>query len=291
MNIKPRRSVLYLPASNARAIAKSRSLDVDAIILDLEDSVAPEVKVEARAQAVAAVQEGGFGHRDVVIRVNGLDTPWGLDDLKLAATAGAHAILLPKVSSCDDIAKVRSLIGDNTDVWAMVETAKAIVDLPTIVATAIRDRLTTLVAGTNDLSKELHTIPGKDRAPLLAALSQIVLCARLHGLVALDGVINELEDLDAIESECRQGLAWGFDGKTLIHPGQIDIANRVFAPGRDEVEWARKISTAFDLPENRGKGALRIDGRMVEELHAQEARRTLAYAEALEARSVTQADA
>jgi len=281
MTIRPRRSVLYMPASNSRAIEKARTLDADVIILDLEDAVAPDKKDEARAQAAQAVSEGGFGHREVVIRINGLDTPWGEQDLAVAAGSGVDAVLLPKVSSPATLVAARSILGETGgDLWAMIETTQAIVDLAAIVGAAATTRLTTLVAGTNDLAKEMRCRPGEDRAPLLGILTQIVLHARLAGLNALDGVCNTLTDEAVVQRECEQGLRWGFDGKTLIHPSQIAVANAVFTPNADEIAWARAIAAAFDLAENAGKGALKIDGKMVELLHLEEATRTLAIAEA-----------
>lgn len=281
MTIRPRRSVLYMPASNSRAIEKARTLDADVIILDLEDAVAPDKKDEARAQAAQAVSEGGFGHREVVIRINGLDTPWGEQDLVVAAGSGVDAVLLPKVSSPATLVAARSILGETGgDLWAMIETTQAIVDLAAIVGAAATTRLTTLVAGTNDLAKEMRCRPGEDRAPLLGILTQIVLHARLAGLNALDGVCNTLTDEAVVQRECEQGLRWGFDGKTLIHPSQIAVANAVFTPNADEIAWARAIAAAFDLAENAGKGALKVDGKMVELLHLEEATRTLAIAEA-----------
>jgi len=281
MTIRPRRSVLYMPASNSRAIEKARTLDADVIILDLEDAVAPDKKDEARAQAAQAVSEGGFGHREVVIRINGLDTPWGEQDLAVAAGSGVDAVLLPKVSSPATLVAARSILGETGgDLWAMIETTQAIVDLAAIVGAAATTRLTTLVAGTNDLAKEMRCRPGEDRAPLLGILAQIVLHARLAGLNALDGVCNTLTDEAVVQRECEQGLRWGFDGKTLIHPSQIAVANAVFTPNADEIARARAIAAAFDLAENAGKGALKVDGKMVELLHLEEATRTLAIAEA-----------
>jgi citrate lyase subunit beta/citryl-CoA lyase len=281
MTIRPRRSVLYMPASNSRAIEKARTLDADVIILDLEDAVAPDKKDEARAQAAQAVSEGGFGHREVVIRINGLDTPWGEQDLAVAAGSGVDAVLLPKVSSPATLVAARSILGETGgDLWAMIETTQAIVDLAAIVGAAATTRLTTLVAGTNDLAKEMRCRPGEDRAPLLGILALIVLHARLAGLNALDGVCNTLTDEAVVQRECEQGLRWGFDGKTLIHPSQIAVANAVFTPSADEIAWARAIAAAFDLAENAGKGALKVDGKMVELLHLEEATRTLAIAEA-----------
>lgn len=283
--IRPRRSALYMPASNARAIEKARTLDVDVVILDLEDAVAPDLKVEARKQAVQAAASGGFAHRELVIRINGFDTPWGADDLAAVARAGMDAVLLPKVSEPATLVRARAALpGDACALWAMIETTRAMFDLRSIVDAAPATGLTTLVAGTNDLAKELRCRPDPDRAPLLDILGRIVLAARYAGLDALDGVCNALDDAEMLRAECRQGLRWGFDGKTLIHPAQIEIANQVFTPSAEEVAWAGEVTAAFDLPENAGKGALRVAGKMVELLHRDEARRTLAIATACGAR-------
>ncbi len=281
MTIRPRRSALYMPASNARAIEKARDLACDVVILDLEDAVAPEQKTAAREQAVAA---GGFGHREWVIRANGLDTEWGADDLAAMGAARPDAVLLPKVSDPATLRAARDAIGDGPALWAMIETAQAIVDLRSIGEAAAETGLAAFVVGPNDLAKELRLRPGADRAPLLPILSQIVTVARAYGIVPLDGVMNAFDDEAAVEAECRQGLAFGFDGKTLIHPRQIEPANRVFAPSAEEVEWARTIVTAFDAPENAGRGAIKIEGKMVELLHREDARRTIALAEAIAGR-------
>ena len=271
--IRPRRSALFMPASNARAIEKARALECDVVILDLEDAVAPEMKVAAREQAVAA---GGFGHREFVIRANAAETEWGADDLAAIAGAAPDAVLLPKVSDAATLIAARAALGPGPALWAMIETARALVDLTAIATTAHTTGLTALVAGTNDLAKELRLRPGADRAPLLPHLAQIVLVARMAGLAVLDGVTNVLDDESAIEAECRQGLAWGFDGKTLIHPAQIAPANRVFTPAESEVAWAREIVAAFAEADHTGKGAIRVSGKMVERLHLEEAERTLA---------------
>lgn len=271
---RPRRSALFLPASNPRAIARARTLPCDVVILDLEDAVAPEAKAAARAAAVAAV--GSFGTRELVIRVNGLGTPWGEDDLAaIAAAAPPDAVLLPKVNLPAELATARGVLGDGPPLWAMIETCRAVLDLAALVDGGGPYRLAALVAGTNDLASELRCTPGDDRAPLLPALGQVVLAARAHGLVALDGVCNRLDDDAAIGRECAQGAAWGFDGKTLIHPNQIAAANAAFTPGAAAVAWARAVIAAFADP---AAGALRIDGQMVERLHLAEARRIVAVA-------------
>ena len=267
---RPRRSALFMPASNMRAIDKARGLPCDVVILDLEDAVAPEAKSEARAAAVAAIGQGGFGGRELVVRVNGIDTPWWADDLAALAGAGVDAVLLPKVSGPEVIAEARGRV--DLPVWAMIETCRAMLNLRAIVEGAPR----VLVAGTNDLAKEMRCRPGADRAPLLPLLAQIVVAARAGGLVALDGVSNVIDDPAAVEAECRQGLAFGFDGKSLIHPSQIAPANAVFTPDAGEVAWAEAVVAAFALPEHRDRGAIRVEGRMVERLHLEEARRVLA---------------
>ncbi|WP_028967554.1 HpcH/HpaI aldolase/citrate lyase family protein [Sphingomonas phyllosphaerae] len=280
--VRPRRSALFLPASNARAIEKARSLPCDVVILDLEDAIAPAQKDAARAAAVAAVRQGGFGARELVVRVNGLDTPWGAEDLAALAGAGVDAVLLPKLDDPATLADVRAALGDGPALWAMIETCEGVLRSPAIVAVAAAHGLTALVAGTNDLARELRCRVGADRAPLLPALAQIVLAARSAGLVALDGVINTLDDQAAIAAECAQGRDYGFDGKTLIHPAQIAAANAAFGPSEAEVAAARALAAAFDGRED--EGAIRIEGRMVERLHLEEARRTLALAEAVPAR-------
>jgi citrate lyase subunit beta/citryl-CoA lyase len=288
MTIRPRRSVLYMPGSNTRALEKARTLAADGVILDLEDSVAPDAKEAARHQVAEAVKAGGFGAGEVVIRVNGVDTPWHAEDLAAAAHAAPDAILVPKVSSPDTLEQVgRRLLDMGTDhktrVWAMIETPLAIFNILAIAAEA-RDsesRLAVLVMGTNDLAKDTRArlVPG--RAPMLAWLSTCVAAARIHGVDILDGVYNDLANSDGFAMECAQGVELGFDGKTLIHPNQIAPCNKAFSPSAEEVKQARRIIAAFDLPENKGKGVVGIDGRMVERLHAEMARRTVAIAEAI----------
>ena len=288
MTIRPRRSVLYMPGSNARALDKAKTLPVDGVILDLEDSVAPDAKEAARQQVVDAVKAGGFGTREVFIRVNGVDTPWHADDLSAAAHAAPDVILVPKVSSSDTLELIgrRMLdMGTNhkTRVWAMIETPLAIFNILEIAAAA-RDsetRLAGFVMGTNDLAKDTRArlVPG--RTPMLAWLSMCVAAARIHGIDILDGVYGDIGNSDGFAKECAQGVDLGFDGKTLIHPSQIEPCNTAFSPSPADVEQARKMIAAFDLPENKGKGVISIDGRMVERLHADMARRTVAIAEAI----------
>ncbi|MFC3079337.1 HpcH/HpaI aldolase/citrate lyase family protein [Phenylobacterium terrae] len=281
---RPRRSALYMPAANARAIEKARELACDVVILDLEDAVAPDAKETARAQAVEAVRAGGFGAREVVIRVNGLDTPWGRDDLAAAAAAGPDAVLAPKVSGPEDIAAYRAALGGDAELWIMIETCRALFRLDALGAAAAGAGVTAWVIGTNDLAKEMRCRLDAERTPLLGPLSLAVAAARAHGIVVLDGVFNGLEDDAGLERQCDQGAAFGFDGKTLIHPRQIEAANRAFTPAGDEVAWARTIVQAFDSPENAAKGVLRVEGRMVERLHLDEARRLIAVADAIAAR-------
>ena len=289
MAIRPRRSVLYMPGSNVRALEKAKTLPVDGVIVDLEDSVAPETKETARKQAADAVKAGGFGGREVFIRINGVDSPWHADDLSAAARAAPDVILVPKVSTPDTLELIgRRLLDMGTDrktrVWAMIETPLAIFNILSIAAEA-RDsetRLSGFVMGTNDLAKDTRArlVPG--RAPMLPWLSMCVAAARIHGIDILDGVYNDIGNADGFINECRQGVDLGFDGKTLIHPSQIEPCNTAFSPSPAEVEWARKMIEAFDLSENRGKGVVSIDGRMVERLHADMARRTVAIAQAIQ---------
>ena len=276
---RPRRSALYMPAANPRAMDKARTLPCDVVILDLEDAVAPDAKDEARALAVEAVKTGGYGRREVVIRINGLDTPWGAADLRAAAAAGPDAILVPKVSSAGQLAPYAAALPQGVRLWAMIETCAALFALDAI-AGAGRP-LETFVFGGNDLAKEMRCRPGVERAPLLGALGLIVAAARAHGLSVLDGVFNEIEDDAGLEIQCRQGVDFGFDGKTLIHPRQVEAANRAFSPEPSAVEWSRTIVGAFDSPENAAKGVLKVEGRMVERLHLEEARRLIAVAEAI----------
>ncbi len=281
---KPRRTALYLPAINARAVAKARTLPVDIVILDLEDAVAPERKEEARNAAVAAAQEGGFGDRELIIRANGLDTPWWRDDLVAAARSGADGVLVPKVGSAADIARCGELLRDalaGLSLWAMIETCAAVVALPAIAAAAEGSRLAAMVLGTNDLAKEMRAALTPDRLAFLPILTSAVVAARAHGLIVLDGVCNDFQDIDRFEAECRQGLVLGFDGKTIIHPRQVDPCNAVYSPTPDEVRWAERIITAFDAPDHAGKGVVQIDGQMVERLHLDDARRVQATAAAI----------
>lgn len=282
--IRPRRSALYLPAANVRAIEKARTLAADVVILDLEDSVAPEAKEAARALAAEAVKAGGFGPREVVIRVNGLDTPWAGADLEAAAAAGPDAILLPKLSSPEDLESCAEQVAGRARLWGMIETCQAIFRLDALGAASRAAGLDVWVMGANDLVKEMRCRPDEARTPLLPALSLAVMAARAHGLVILDGVYNDIPDLYGLARECQQGAALGFDGKSLIHPSHLETANRVFAPAEDEIAWARTIVAAYEAPENAGRGVLKVEGRMVERLHLAQAERLIAVAEAIGAR-------
>jgi citrate lyase subunit beta/citryl-CoA lyase len=284
MPIRPRRSVLYMPGSNARALEKAKSLAADALILDLEDAVAPDTKAAARDQVCAAVKAGGYGHRELVIRINALDTPWGEADLAAAASAAPDAVLVPKPGSGADIVRAAGALAragapDRTRLWAMVETPIAILNLKEIASAS--PRLGCLVMGTNDLVKETRADLSTNRRPALYWLSATVTAVRAFGLDALDGVYNNFKDATGFRAECVHGRRLGFDGKTLIHPDQVATANEVFAPPEAEVAWAKTVIAAFEAPENRGKGVITVEGRMVELLHAEMARRTVAIAEAI----------
>jgi citrate lyase subunit beta/citryl-CoA lyase len=288
MTIRPRRSLLYMPGTNARALEKAKTLPCDGIILDLEDAVAPDAKVMARGQVAATVSAGGFGAREVIVRINGLDTGWWLDDLAAMAKAHPDGLLLPKVSKADDLEQVASRLIDiaadhKIRLWAMIETPLAIINAAEIAAAArdVETRLAGFVMGTNDLAKETRAplLPG--RAAMVPWLAHGVLAARAFGIDILDGVYNALGDEDGFRRECRQARELGFDGKTLIHPNQIAPCNNAFSPSEAEITDARTIIAAFDLPENRNKGVVQIGGRMVERMHADIARRTLAIADAI----------
>jgi citrate lyase subunit beta/citryl-CoA lyase len=290
MSIRPRRSVLYMPGSNVRAIEKARTLPVDAVILDLEDSVAPDAKPAAREQVAEAVAAGGFGPREVVVRINGPDTEWWLDDVNRVAPAKPDAILVPKVSSPDYLERIADRLVDMSAdhairIWAMIETPLAVLNVREIAAAArdVETRLSAFVMGTNDLAKDTRTRITPGRAPMLPWLMACVAAARAFGVDIIDGVYNDLKDSDGFARECAQAREMGFDGKTLIHPGQIEACNAAFTPSAVEVAQARKIIAAFDLPENQGKGVISLDGRMVERLHADMARQTVAIADAIAA--------
>lgn len=289
MAVRPRRSALYMPGSNARALEKAKTLAADVVIFDLEDAVAPDAKEVAREQVMAAVAGGGYGDRELVIRINGLDTPWGEEDLAKAVAAAPNAILIPKVSTVSQLTEVGKRLSSAPEaiqVWAMIETPLAILNLREIAAAA-RDpstRLSCFVLGTNDLAKETRADLVENRSAALYWLSATVTAARAYSIDVLDGVYNAFRDIEGFRRECLQGRQLGMDGKTLIHPDQIGPANEIFSPTAEEVEWARKILAAFSEPQNQGKGAINIDGRMVERLHAEMARRTVELAEAIATR-------
>jgi len=289
--IRPRRSLLYMPGSNARALDKARGLPVDGIIIDLEDAVAPEAKAEARSRVVQAVQAGGFGPREVVVRINGLDTPWGHDDMAAVAQARPDAVLLPKVASPETLRVAGGMLRaagapESVRVWAMIETPLAVLSVREIAACALDPsmRLACLVMGTNDLVKETRSRVAPGRWPLLPLLGLSIAGARAYGLDILDGVYNELKDEAGFRAECEQGRDLGFDGKTLVHPGQIEAANAIFAPSAEETAGAQEIIAAFERPENAGRGVIQLGGRMVERMHADMARRTVALGQAIGAR-------
>jgi citrate lyase subunit beta/citryl-CoA lyase len=287
---RPRRSVLFMPGSNARALEKARNLPADGLILDLEDSVAPDAKARARDQIAQALAARGFGKREVLIRINALDTPWWREDIAMAAQARPDGILVPKVSSVADLDSVAARLTEtgaegSLAVFAMIETARAVLHAEELAATS-RDgktRLAGFVFGPNDISREtrIKMLPG--RATMIAMITHCVLSARAGGIEILDGPYSEFSDVEGFAAECRQARDLGFDGKTLIHPSQIEACNAIFTPPPEEVAQARRIIAAFSLPENASRGAIQLDGRMVERLHAEMAKRTIAIADAIAA--------
>lgn len=286
-DMRPRRSVLYMPAANERALEKAKTIAADAIIFDLEDAVAPDAKPDARLKAVAAVQSGEYGNRELTIRCNGLDTEWGADDIAAAGAANPSAVVIPKVDSVagvDDVSKQLDAAGASADVkiWPMIETPTAIFDVRAIAA---HPRVAVLIMGTNDLAKELRSpiVPG--RHPLVPHLSTALLAAREAGKVIIDGVYNDVKNAEGFAAECVQGMEMGFDGKTLIHPSQVEPCNDTWAPSPDEIEYAGRVITAFDEAVAEGKGVVTVDGRMIENLHVDNARRVLAVAAAIDALS------
>jgi len=285
MTLRPRRTLLYMPGANARALEKARSLNADGFIFDLEDAVAPDAKETARAQICDAVRQGGYRGREIVIRVNGLDTPWGVDDVKAAAAVTPDAILLPKVESKDQIQDLAALIEDygdlaSTAIWAMMETPRGILRSPEIAA--FHPRLTCFVMGTSDLVKDLHAAHTPLRLPVLVSLGQCLLAARAEGLAILDGVYLDINDETGFHESCLQGKELGFDGKTLIHPKQIDAANSVFAPSSDDIDHAARLIAAYDEAMSQGKAVALLDGKLVENLHVEEARRLVSLAKTIE---------
>jgi citrate lyase subunit beta/citryl-CoA lyase len=277
-----------MPGANARALAKARELPADTLILDLEDAVAPEAKEDARGAVAAALAAGGYGNRELVVRMNGLESEWGRADLAMAAASGAAAVLAPKVTSARDIERLEAALKsagapEGFELWIMIETPLAILNIREIAAAAIGSPLTTLVMGTNDLAKEYRARMTPDRLAFQAALQLSVSAARAYGLAAIDGVYNDIKNEEGFRAECEQGRDLGFDGKTLIHPSQLDAANRIFAPSGHDVEQAKAVIEAFANPANAGRGVLSVNGKMTELLHLEEARRIVATDEAIRA--------
>jgi citrate lyase subunit beta/citryl-CoA lyase len=275
-----------MPGANSKALEKAKALPADVLFLDLEDSVAPEAKESARAQVAEAVKAGGYGRREVVVRVNALATPWGRDDLAAIAASAPDGVLVPKIETGDEIAELDDALteagySDDTLLWVMIETPRAILNLAHVAAAARATRLSCFVMGLNDLAKDTRARLAPGRAAFHAAMGLAVSAARAEELVVIDGVFNDIADSAGFEAECRQGLEFGFDGKTLIHPSQIDPCNAVFAPTSDEIARARAVIDAFALPENAGKGVIKVDGKMTELLHLAEAQRVVAVAEAI----------
>lgn len=287
MTARPRRSCLYMPGANAKALEKAKTLPADVLLLDLEDSVAPEAKAAAREQVATAVEGGGYGKREVIVRVNALSTPWGSEDIAAIGAVRPDGILAPKV---DTAAQVQDLnramtdagFSDDASLWIMIETPRAIFNLPEIAAAVHGTRLKVLVMGLNDLAKETRMRAGDKRAAFQTSMSLTVMAARMEGLTVIDGVYNDIANAAGFEAECRQGLEFGFDGKTLIHPSQVDTCNAIFAPTSEEVERAHAVIAAFALPENQGKGVIKVDGRMTELLHLEQAKQIVAVTEAIE---------
>ncbi|MCW1955144.1 MAG: CoA ester lyase [Roseobacter sp.] len=278
---RPYRSVLYIPASKERALDKARGLEVDAIIFDLEDAVTPEAKVEARDTLKAALAEGGYGARARIIRLNGLDSAWGREDAAAMKDAAADAFLLPKVGSAADVEALAAIIGADKDIWAMIETPMGVLNAAEIAA---HPQMKGFVAGTNDLAKELNCRFRADRLPMITSLSMMLLAAKAQGIVAIDGVYNQFKDDEGLAGECAQGRDMGFDGKTLIHPAQIAVCNAAFSPSAEEIDLAKRQIAAFEETEAAGQGVAVVDGKIVENLHIETARKTLALAEAVGAR-------
>ena len=276
--MRPFRSVLYIPGSKDRALDKARGLPVDAIIFDLEDAVSPDAKVEARGTLKAALEQGGYGNRYKIIRINGLDTEWGAEDIAALRDAPADAILVPKVNSAADIDAVQTLLGNDTPIWAMIETPASVLNSNEIAA---HPALEGFVAGTNDLAKELNCRTRPDRLPMQMSLQMMLLAARGNEVIAVDGVYNQFKDEEGLRAECEQGRDLGFDGKTLIHPAQVAVTNECFAPSEAELDLARRQIEAFEEVEKSGQGVAVVDGKIVENLHVETAKKTLAKAAAI----------
>ena len=284
--LRPRRSCLYVPGDKARALEKAASLPVDVLILDLEDAVAPDAKTAAREAVREAVGARAYGAREVLVRSNGLDTEWGQDDLAMAAAAGADGVLVPKVMKGKDVRAVDRFLDDvgaspDLGLWVMIETPLAVLKARKIAKASAKTRLTGFVMGTNDLAKEFDAVVTPDRLAFLFSLSAALVAARAYGLVAIDGVYNDIGHEAGLVTECEQGRVLGFDGKTLIHPAQIETANRVFSPAEAELRHAQAVIEAFALPENRGKGVISVNGQMVELLHLAQAERLVAISDAI----------
>jgi citrate lyase subunit beta / citryl-CoA lyase len=285
---RPRRSVLYMPGANARALEKSRSLDADGLIFDLEDAVAPDAKAAARNAVTTAVSAGGYGRRELLVRINGLGTPWGADDLAAVAPLAIDGVLLPKVESADAVREVEAMLvargaGDGLAIWCMIETPRGVLRAAEIAAAS--PRLGGLVMGTSDLANDLRAQPAADRMPLLTSLCLFLLAARAFDLPILDGVHLDLADDAGFARACRQGRELGFDGKTLIHPKTIALANAAFAPSPEEIAWSRRVIAAHDAAVRDGKGIVLVDGKLIENLHVASARRLVALAAAIEERA------
>jgi citrate lyase subunit beta/citryl-CoA lyase len=277
---------LYVPGANARALEKAKSLPADAFILDLEDAVAPDAKANARDAIRTAVRDQAYGAREILIRVNGLETEWGQDDLEMGASAGVAGVLVPKVTSGDDVRFVDQLLNDagaspGLGLWVMIEMPLAILNINEIAAASADTRLTGFVMGTNDLAKEFNAVPTPDRRAFTYSLSAALAAARAYRLAAIDGVYNDINSDAGLSAECEQGRVLGFDGKSLIHPAQIDTANRIFSPSETELSHAKDVIEAFALPENRGKGVISLNGQMIELLHLEQAERLVAIDEAI----------
>lgn len=279
--MRPRRSCLYMPGANERALEKAKTIPADTLLLDLEDAVAPDAKVEARDRVCAAVKAGGYGQREIIVRINGLDTRWGFDDLNATVAAGPNGILAPKVSSASEVQALNDALSkanapSDFALWIMIETPLSILNLKEIAACAQTTRLNTFVMGTNDLAKDMRAIMTPDRLAFQTQLTLAVTAARAFGITAIDGVYNDIKNETGFQAECEQGRVLGFDGKTLIHPAQVDICNNVFSPSDLDIAQAKDVVKAFADPDNFGKGVLKVNGKMTELLHLAEAERLIA---------------
>ena len=280
---RPRRSCLYTPGINLKAMEKGKSLAADIIMLDLEDAVAPELKDEARNLVANIVSEKPYGKREVIIRMNEVSSPWAKDDLIMINAIKPDGALVPKVQTAQDIFDIDARLDDGIALWVMIEMPLAILNIQDIAAASQSTKLAGFIIGTNDLAKEYRATATPDRAAFQHALSVTLIAARAYNLIAIDGVYNDIQNASGLEDECRQGQIMGYDGKTLIHPNQIDITNSIFSPAIDDIEKARAIVAAFELPENRNKGVIKVDGKMTELLHLVEAKRLIAMHDAINA--------